>query len=222
MSFLVLSAALSSTAFAAEEAVTVAPVPTNVVYEGSSEFNRMNKTALAAVQVLGVGPLPVAAQGLIGGYYLKRNSILQAEYTSGTTSNGLSGYGLDLKAQTYGVHLKQFLSNSFYLKLGVDYRTASYRYNYTSLTGSQYNENYSFTSRSWSGALAIGNQWQFENFTIGCDWIGYVAPFSSTVTDERYDSGVWQFQGTYIRSDRDRLTTSQIAQGLRFYLGASF
>lgn len=218
----VLVSALSSLAKAAEDNVVVAPKP--VVYEDSSEFHRMSKKVTVTVQPFGIGPNYAVSQGLAAGLFLNRNSVVSLEYMANTSNNtnyGSYGWNYDIKTSAIGAHLKQYVGNSFYVKGGVDYRTVEYRYSYTSGIGSEFDENYSFSGRSWAASIAIGNQWQYQDLTFGFDWVGVVVPFASNVSNERYSSR-WIYSNDIRKRDSDLFVKNTILQALRFHIGMSF
>lgn len=209
-----LSLFMSLAAHAAKtENVTL--VQRNSVLEDSSEHMRMNKDYLLTAQLTGFTVAPIPAAGVSAGMYLNRNSLVQLDFTQGT----LPYFFFNLKATTVGVNYKHFYGNSFYTKLGVDYRSISISdinllyYEQTGDVG---------TAETLVGNAAIGNQWQWQNFTIGCDWIGVNPPLVVLSTKYQASSDLSQ-------SDRDDMDRSwnNVAkvtswQFLRFYLGASF
>jgi hypothetical protein len=69
--------------------------------------------------------------------------------------------------------------------------------------------------------FAIGNQWQFENFLIGCDWIGLNVPVSESISKDKVVSN-YSYDITSHNSDRDRLFKNTTGSLLSFYIGASF
>lgn len=72
---------------------------------------------------------------------------------------------------------KKFLSNSFYMKAETYYRNQDY-INKTGSKKSTANGEwivvYKETSRieDMGATLKVGNQWQWDTFTLGCDWVG--------------------------------------------------
>lgn len=209
-----LSVALAKPALAApSENVTF--VKRTDILEDSSEHRRMHKSYALTAQLVGYTVAPIPAAGINFGMHLDRNSLVQVEASSGT----LPYFFFNLNASTVGANYKRFFGNSFYGKIGVDYRSISI---------SDINLFYTHEQGTIGEAdslvanLAIGNQWQWENFTLGCDWIGVNPPLAVLKTSYRTDTDLKA-------SDRDELDRSwnQLAkvtswQFLRFYLGASF
>ncbi|MDG0817129.1 hypothetical protein [Bdellovibrio svalbardensis] len=202
----------------AQDSVTVVEKPVEMVYKNSSEHNRMDKKWTAQWQLFGAGPNGTSESAIIGGYHLDRNSVVQLEVGSG----GISGNSIfiddkyELSGSTVGLHYKKFFGNSFYAKIGLDYRSVTYKYKYP-FTGNQEG----FTGESLGAGLVIGNQWQWENFTLGCDWIGLSLPFASTVKSETLTSSD-SFYRDELNSAQQRYLRNGFAQALRFYVGYTF
>ncbi len=79
----------------------------------------------------------------------------------------------------------------------------------------------SFTEESLGAGLVIGKQWQWNNFTLGCDWIGLSLPFASTVKSETV-AGSESFYRDKLDSVQQKYLRSGFAQALRFYVGYTF
>ena len=176
----------------------------------SSEDNRDDKQVVIAAQLVGWGPAVTTSTGAHLGYFVSNNSVILLEYTTGKDT----GFFLldEIKTSSIGLHLKQFASNSFYFKIGVDQRTVKYSESnfFSSTTG------FSFNGESTAGSFAVGNQWQWANFTLGCDWFGAVVPFSSKTTD------VVSSTSARVTTEKDHYTKDVSYEIGRLYLGASF
>ena len=105
----------------------------------------------------------------------------------------------------YSMDVKIFTGNSFYVKPGIYYRkqtdVLSWIYNSSA-------DNWAANEKAEIEDIGInfriGNQWQWDNFTLGCDWIG----LSRTVS-KLSETG-----------NTEDLEVSGAA--LNFYLGLSF
>jgi hypothetical protein len=67
---------------------------------------------------------------------------------------------------------KRFYGNSFYTQIGISYLNSKFD-DYSGHSISKPNNG--IVKRSYagvSGNIRIGNQWQWDNLTIGCDWVG--------------------------------------------------
>jgi hypothetical protein len=134
---------------------------------------------------------------------------------------------------------KWFAGNSFYVTGGLGVRmfeAITPRYDFKVDTGFETSTAASYERTSLMGDLAIGNQWQFSSFTIGCDWAGIMSPLatlsesstrnppsksddSSSLAD---DTAVEQEEA---REDEERMkayASDSRPQFVRFYLGWSF
>lgn len=205
-------------AFAEEEPIIIEKASTAVMQD-SSEHLRLNKKWVAQWQLFGAGPNGSTQSAAIVGYHLDRNSVVQAEFGGGgySQSGGLfANHKFNLSGNSYGVHYKKFFSNSFYVKAGVDYRSIDYSYTYGF---SGYTE--SFQGDSFAAGLVIGNEWQWDNFNLGCDWVGMSMPFSSNVVSQNYASND-SFYQKELKDAQQRYLKDTFTQGLRFYIGYTF
>jgi len=209
----------SALAWASSSNVQVMKAPQDIVYEGTSEHNRMDKQYSLNLVALGFGPSVATSSGVNAGLFLDRNNLLELEYVSGrplTIDWGNSYDHLDSKTSSFGVHLKHFAGNSFYVRGGLDYRMADYdyTYNYSSTDKGESK----FNGDSIAATVIIGNQWQWQNFTLGCDWIGVALPITSQVKSE----SVVGDKPYYFEKDKDTLLKKTATVLLRLYAGASF
>lgn len=169
-------------------------------------------------------------------YFIDRNSLILAEIISasdnGASVNTSDSFSKDLntfkvESKSVGIHYKQFSGNSFYFKTGLDYNSIQTRYSfsYTSTITPTFQSHVDriVEGDSISAALSIGNQWQWDNFNIGCDWFGLSLPISSNTNRKSvtttFTDGYDQAQAD--ADEKDYLKSTQINL-LRFYLGASF
>lgn len=189
----------------------------NFIVEDSSQYNRMNKKYAAWAQLLGYGPNRTNSTGLAFGSYYTRNDILFAEITYGTgNSSGGFGSEYDIVTHSLGVHWKHFVGNSFYLNSGIDFRKVDYNYKNTSTSTDSH-----FDSTSTAISFAIGNQWQWQSFTLGCDWVGLSVPITHNVSNANITTSS-SYEESSFNDDKDDFSKKTTGQLLRFYLGASF
>jgi hypothetical protein len=195
----------------------------DVIYRDSSAFNRLQKNFSINYMAFGFGPNPAGSVGLNFGFFLDRNSLIDFEYTAGRPLNYVnwkySEY--DVNARSYGVHYKLFTGNSFYVRGGVDYRMVDYLYKTRDFSTSIENSRSAFKGSSLNATFLIGNQWQWENFTLGCDWIGLTVPLSTQIDSESFTT-TSTYTSSTLKDDQDYYLKRQVTMGLRFYLGATF
>lgn len=200
------------------------PAAEKVYYRGGSEANRVDKEFTVAYQVGLNTAVPV--HGLVLSYFLDRNTLLQFEAVSGryTTDNwSWSNHETRREMSSYGIHLKRFPGNSFYYSVGLDWRDYNYTYTYTS-SNPTYNVYSTFSGQSLNAFVGIGNQWQWGNFTMGCEWAGVNLPFAlQRISNENLVSPTLY---EYEREDLDRQQDQAIKYPqlrlVNFYIGASF
>lgn len=189
-----------------------------VVYEDSSEHNRINKKFTVQAEIgFSVSPAPSAGFG--AGVFLNRNNVVQIDATEG--SFPLLWFSA-MKTKTISASWKHFSGNSFYTKAGMAYRKIALHDRLDSTTSNSvvFGREYG-VSEVLAADLAIGNQWQWENFTLGCDWFGLMLPL--TTMRSNYDStGLSEIDKRELDDSWKRISKVTSAQLVRFYLGASF
>lgn len=192
------------------------------IFRDSSEHNRMNKNFSLTYMAFGVGPNRAGSIGGTASLFLNRNSSIDFEYVSGRPlyTNWFSWSDYDVQTSSYGIHYKQFTGNSFYFRVGADYRTVKYRYTLRDIFTTEVTSINRFEGDSVTATFLIGNQWQWENFTLGCDWIGIALPVTSRISSESVSGS--SPNSIYMKDDQDWLVKNPASIGLRFYLGASF
>lgn len=217
----------TSSVFAQESSdVVVRSKSERVVYEDTSEFHRLNKSANINVQLLGIGPGFTSATMVSGGLFINPKSLILLEAGTGKNSFGSGSLNskYELKTVNFGAHYKRFVGNTFYIKGGAEYTNVKADYSYES----KFLTSTSKVRRELEGNLttasfAIGNQWQWENFTLGCDWFGISAPIASSTTKKNVET---TFSDNYdneaIDADEKTLFKDVSFQAVKFYIGASF
>lgn len=207
-----------ATASAGNESVTIIEKSKDSILSDSSEFHRMNKRFTISTDLLGAGPTRANNYGLSAAYFLNRNTLLLAEAYKGETTGqyhfAFNDDNFKYKGSSVGLYLKKFVGNSFYYRAGLEYRKVDYDY-----TENSNNYSFSFSGSSLGAAILIGNQWQWENFTLGCDWVGIGLPAVSNIDSEEVSSPLYTGD---LHSAQDIYVKAAYIQLLRFYLGYSF
>lgn len=188
--------------------------PTGII-EDSSEHHRVGKDYQIDWQILGLGPNPVFTRGLYLGKFLSRNSLIYLDILGQHYETYFSDTEIDVSS--VGLHYKKFHSNSFYYVLGGDFRTVKYEVN----DNFPYYSEGGFKSQSLVFSMSIGNQWQWENFTLGCDWVGTSIVLSHKYLEEDTDL-LDVYDKSDLENDKEWLTENGTLHLLRFYLGYSF
>lgn len=202
------------------------------IIEDSSEFHRLNKSISATVSLTGIGPGFSAGTGLAIAKHLSPNQQVLVDLRSGNSpaqrtvkvSSGSASVTSEssTKTQGFGIHYKQFASNSFYFKTGIDHNIVDYSFNMPSLGGG-FDYQSSFNGSATMASFVIGNQWQWENFTLGCDWVGYSAGLSQNVSSSKISASATNLEKQDFQDDQDRLLGKVGSLTLlRFFIGGSF
>ena len=199
--------------------------------EDSSATRRMNKKFSITTELSGYGPFPGSIfsnrESLILGYFLDFRNLVNLElrnFPKGHIYTGLFFASTDdiASGHSVGLHFKHFVGSSFYFTTGLDFMKYQYQRDRSYFLGSCYdcsgiNKN-AFSGESIMANFTIGNQWQWENFTLGCDWFGLVRPVSSRLFNETNgDNGT-----DYLNSEKQTFTKYGLINLLRFYLGVAF
>lgn len=188
------------------------PLEAELQKKTTSEMNRQDKSFEINGLVAGVGIDKTQEGGFVLGYYLNPQSIIEFDFGVGE-----DGDDLDItKKRTHyaGIMFKRFFGNSFYARGG-------FKYHYmNALTDYAYGNGYEYKGERFSGVFAVGNQWQWKNFTFGIDWISVSGPISARTFDERIN-GENYYQNTldYVK---DRFTNDSFITSPNIYIGASF
>lgn len=227
---LVLATSFSIVSFAAtEDDVVVVKRSAKEIYEDSSEANRIGKKFDIHYTLLGLSANYAPSQGIGVGYYIERNKQILVELRKGKGAytrysyesyNGVyKEWSPEAQITQIGAHFKHYVGNSFYYRVGGDYSTVDYKYD---LSGSHFSDTTSsyFKGTAIVGSFVIGNQWQWENFTLGCDWIGLAAPLTYSITGVTTPATL--SEKSDLENDQRLYVSGSSGILLRFYLGASF
>ncbi len=194
----------------------------NIFASDGSDATRAKQTIGLSLIPIGYGPNPSLALGATFNLYISKDTILDFEFiqSGSMTSDIFTSNKVTLLNESYGIHVRQFLTSSFYIKLGVDQRTVDYKYE--TYNGTVYTENTTFSVVATSGLFSIGNEWQLKNFILGIDWIGVSVPINSEVTKEYISSTATATQTSDLRSAENLKLKTSIPIVLRLIVGFSF
>ena len=146
------------------EIVTDLKIGENSPIDKSSKENREGKKyniSLTAGKELGISALSIESS-----YHLKPDSTIYLKYSKLNQDLNIgfeSGIAVKL-----GV--KKFTGNSFYYKAGIYYLGQNTKHYEKKNNGERVGVESYFDEVGAS--VSIGNQWQWDNFSIGADWIG--------------------------------------------------
>lgn len=204
----------------------------NQAFAETSQSDRSNKKSSFLLGVGLRGPAYSEAT-LSGTYFLDPDSqvLLNVTGISGSINEKSDtkiddrdtyfvGITTEVKGTAISLAYRRFFLDTFYVDGGLDYADVSADF--------QISKDIFFTAddlktdlgsyQKLSAMVQIGNQWQWENFTLGTSWIGMLLPlanghdFKNVFTDGKPNS---------VKAFED---SSENVQGslLRFYLGWAF
>lgn len=169
-----------------------------------------------AIQPIGYGPNDAFSAGLISGFWIDEKSQLVLELMTGlynvSYGENSAGRNVSRKGNTMGFHYRRFVTETIYLKGGLDLRY----FDYSERQGADLG---SFESRSYSASFAIGSQWQRGKLVFGCDWIGSAIPFGTEFRNEVRPTT--SAVASYVDDAKSKVT-GPVRQALRFHLEMTF
>lgn len=182
-----------------------------------SRHNRKNKRFDIVASPLSFKTYASYPYGLTLGYYLSHDQEIELDYNTGKMY--WWGYKAQLKERSVVLRYKHYWGNSFYSHVG--YGTRSINVEGSETEG--ISEKYSFKLNYQTKVIdvGIGNKWQWDNYTMGADWIGFLFPIGSNVSrsfTDQADEG----DKEKVKSSFKELSDSHSVYYLRFYMGISF
>ncbi len=207
--FLLSTSVLANTANENQEIVQESKIEkySKTIVE-ESRMNRDGKHFTVNLSLMGAQLGMIGATGINTGYFLTEDSLLTLSIASVDRIEILNS-SIDSKAQAISIGYKYFTSNSFYIHTGLYSKSVNTKDD-EYLDPITFDDKRVSYSTSHKGVfLKIGNQWQWSNFTLGCDWVGIGQDFSSDLSE-----------ADKIGENNPRMISA--ATLLNFYLGASF
>lgn len=186
--------------------------------ESDSEFHRRDKKFQLTFTLLGGGLGTIG--GANAGYFLSPNQLFgirweKHEYLNVSYFSGVT--------KSYGIYGKTFFGNSFYVNYGLsknysEFRLKKARYSLRDLLTNNVSRDLTYIrNEKWEHSgidLSIGNQWQWEHFTLGADWVGFYQSFASSRKE--------YYENERDQENHDALFLRDHIRGLVFYIGSSF
>lgn len=135
-------------------------------------------------------------------YFKDKNTVISLRFNKYNEDLKDLEEPISYQGQVIQLAYKEFNGNSFYYRPSIFFREMSI----------QDTEDADYVFRDLGVGYAIGNQWQWENFTLGCDWIGANIRASILYYEDTQSSEVlFRLRGYGLTLDV-----------LNFYLGVSF
>jgi hypothetical protein len=176
--------------------------------------HRVGKTVFVGVEPL--GRLPSTGYGLRTGYYITPDSLVGLNYAVAKLETKDAVFESLLFEVTY----KRFFTNSFYMDAGFASESINMTYQVESAANASEKVESSGELKRLGLVLHMGNQWQWNHFTLGCDWVGHHLPLQRSESFKPSAGGNSQDEDRQKDETRKKLpSTLQLA---RFYLGFSF
>ncbi|NRA67757.1 MAG: hypothetical protein HRU19_24965 [Pseudobacteriovorax sp.] len=127
-----------------------------------------------------------------------------------------TGIKTKVEGSAFSAGYKKFTSNSFYYEAGADYAQVDGKFVIDGFFDTQSSDLGSY--QKLSAYFQIGNQWQWESFTLGTSWVGILIPI---VKNTDFEDGVEDSTLNSVEKFVDNSQDVQISV-LRFYLGWAF
>ena len=191
---------------------------------GDSAKNRSDKHALIMWEVpLTYTPRLGPGLGMIAGLFWSDNGIIEGYYNKTSYSEYFGAlFDTSTKLETdevvYGARLKQFFGNSFHMDVGVEKK--AYRSLYR-VVGDTDNRHVDYSVTATGPTFAIGHQWQWSYFTLGCDWLRVFKPTKYERTTLSVGKDIDAAKQTET-DDMIRSRTNALDMSIRMYLGLAF
>lgn len=182
---------------------------------------RQEKTFSLTLSPVGIiNNLPTA--GISAAWFVGSDHVLSLDYTRGFNPSG-NVYSeifseIQAKIESWSLNYKYFMSNSLYVKSGINARKIEYAKFSVNVFGNWAGDTYAFSGESTSVDIGIGNQWQFSNFTIGVDWLNISTPAFSRLKSQAL---LGPYLAKEFRDQKDAFLAKAVLSS-SLYLGASF
>jgi hypothetical protein len=139
------------------------------------------------------------------------------------SASSLNFLGLTYKQSIYSLEFQSFVGNSFYYALGVTQRNLEITIQdyYVPETGTT-TTHLTCKGQSIGPHLVIGNEWQWDHFYLGAEWVGFIS--SSTWNYEnKYNDETWtESDKAYWDKTIERAMKQTTFMGLNLTMGFSF
>jgi len=215
----------SLTAIAAsDENVVIVPSKsrTEVVREVREKLNspsRTDKSYEMSFMPMSLSQWTGANAGVNAGLFMDSNSLVNVSYSWSMESYGCTtSYECEFKTKSLGVSYKKFLTSTFYVQGGINQHQIRFTEEDEDLFFPEIVYEYGFTADVTAASFAIGNQWLWNDFTLGVDWIGMEYPLMTSFRNESASDN-WKYK---LRDKKEEYTGQGAMLAARLYLGASF
>ena len=196
--------------------LTISALILSLTFMFASRALGVEKTSADNRQSL-TGTIYAAPKQVTAGYFIDPDSLVTLNYAEESFVIGSSNLPV-LNVRT-SISFEKFLGNSFFVNGGFGRRTLRY-------AGLRFSDvfldknDFGFTYTDMGVNAGLGNRWQWENFTIGAQWIGVYVPV--TQPEVSYNSVLENDPSEQERERRrrDRLSGPSLTGGVQ--IGFSF
>ncbi len=172
IAFIVFALSFLSTTALARKGPKAPRVPS------SEERKKQSVTADAQPFTLFLGTVGQGfTSGAAVGQFLTSDTVVRATARSGKSCLYERCSYVETSAS---ITVQHFVANSFFLEGGAMFQNNIYHRVPWGSTSWQTDDNhYTYSAETYGGTIALGNQWQFDSFTIGVRWVQvYQAAFA--------------------------------------------
>lgn len=185
-----------------------------------SAVERQGKAYTVDAQPLTLSVGAVGAATVTGGSvgaYLGPHLIARATYRAGESCLEERCAYVERAAS---VTLQQFVSNSFFVEVGLMTQRNTYHpvYDYYSST-SERDATFTYDAETRGATVSIGNQWQWKSFTLGARWGQYYRPLQSVSSKLEEDGNA---AGSEEKMIREKMQAEQKLYLPSLLIGTSF
>lgn len=161
--------------------------------------------------------VPFATGGAVLGAYVGQDWLINANYTEGSADVD----NVDLKWNYTEVRAKRFFGNSLFVNFGVGQRRYEFDMDATQIGGGE-DVHLEAESMNSGLSLSVGNQWQWRNVSVGCEWLGAYIPFARHSSAPQSQASADADDQKTFRDLFDELAEKPHLSALRVQLGLSF
>lgn len=155
-------------------------------YYDPSEFSAAKRVGkkFTVLGEVGFSIAPDPTAGIAAGYYVDSDLIAEVSYVSGS----LMVEDVDLKWEFLEARARWFFQNSHYLNFALSSRLFTFG---SSLADDTETMQIPVDEQmhSYGASLGWGNRWQFDLWTLGCDWVSYFVPLKVSGDSRRSIDG---------------------------------
>jgi hypothetical protein len=181
----------------------------------TSEFNRQNKIFNFYVESVGGSH---GGRTYNGSYFIRPDLQIMAEISHYGSrwdlfnlENLFNTYSQTTEINGAGLHLKYFMGNSIFFRLGINRNEVQYSRTFTATSNKS-----SVNGNATYAVVGFGNDWQWENFVFGFDWYRLQYPIASEL-NSRQDAP----EDNSLSSKQDELLDRSMGL-IGIHIGASF